>query len=378
MLVGRAYASDQHDPRNAAVLGLALGVCFTTCFVTGLLSHLSQHPTSWLSWPTRPAGLYRVTQGLHVATGIASIPLLAAKLWVVTTRFWSKPPVRDIAHAIERAMLFPLVGGSVFLLATGTLNTFQWYAWKFSFVPAHFWAAWITIGALIAHIGAKVTVTLDAVRRGDADRGELAGRASPADRRRFVGGVAAASTAITVATVGETVGWLHGVSVLAPRDPTVGPSGLPVNKTFRGARIHPDQVGADWRLRVHGRVDRPVELTIAQLRAMPQHEAVLPIACVEGWSASARWRGVRLREVLSHAGAHDGIDVRVESAQPRGGDRMSIVSSALAADPDTLLALEVNGDVLDMDHGYPLRLVAPARPGALQTKWITELVAIRP
>jgi hypothetical protein len=81
--IHRRFSSDLHDPRTAAILGIALGVTFTTCFITGLMSHFIQHPPTWLSWPTRPAGLYRVTQAIHVLTGITSIPLLLAKLWVV-------------------------------------------------------------------------------------------------------------------------------------------------------------------------------------------------------------------------------------------------------------------------------------------------------
>ena len=59
--------------RVAATLGIALGVMFTICFLTGVLSHLIQDPPSWFTWPARPAGTYRVTQGLHIATGIAGV-----------------------------------------------------------------------------------------------------------------------------------------------------------------------------------------------------------------------------------------------------------------------------------------------------------------
>ena len=51
----------------------------------------------------------------------------------------------------------------------------------------------------------------------------------------------------------------------------------------------------------------------------------------------------------------------------------SDVDADQAADPDTLLALEVDGDRLALDHGYPLRLIGPNRPGVLQTKWLREI-----
>jgi DMSO/TMAO reductase YedYZ molybdopterin-dependent catalytic subunit len=53
-----------------------------------------------------------------------------------------------------------------------------------------------------------------------------------------------------------------------------------------------------------------------------------------------------------------------------------VVDSEHADDPDTLLALELNGETLDLDHGYPVRLIAPDRPGVLQTKWISKVVVL--
>ncbi len=371
---GRRYVSPLHDTRVAAWLGMALGVTFTLCFATGLLSHLIQHPPGWFAWPARPAGAYRVTQGVHVAAGLASIPVLVAKLWVVAPRFWARPAVPDVAAGVERLMLFPLVGGGLFLLVTGTLNTFQWYPWGFFFTNAHYWAAWITIGGLVAHVGAKATVTWSVARRRRTVHGELAGQATPGDRRRFLGGVAFGAAALTIATVGQTLGPLRRISVLAPRDPRIGPQGLPVNKTARSAGVRASAVDDSYRLRVRGRQTTEIELTLAELRAMPQRSATLPIACVEGWSASARWTGVRLADVLALADAPADADVEVGSIQSGGRFRASTVIASVVADPDTLLALRLEGEVLALDHGYPLRLIAPNRPGVFQTKWVEELI----
>lgn len=379
----RYDGSELHETRTAAILGVSLGVAFTTCFLTGLFSHLLQHPPGWLSFPSRPAGLYRLTQGVHVATGLASIPLLVAKLWVVAPRFWARPAARNVAHAIERAMLFPLVAGSTFLLITGTFDTFQYYPWGqhgpapgFFFTEAHYWAAWITIGGLVAHIGAKTALTSATLRRGDPSAGELVGTAGRSERRWFLGAVAGGSAALTLATVGQTFRPFRGISSLGQRDPEIGPQGIPVNKTARSAQIKPDKVDGSWRLKVHGRIGRPVELTLDDLRAMPQHEATLPIACVEGWSANAHWKGVRVGDVLARVGAPDGASVVVSSIQARSRYRRSTLTHGQAADPDALFALELNGGVLAADHGYPLRLIAPNRPGVLQTKWLNEMEVV--
>ena len=168
--VGRRPTSRLHDPRTASILGIALGVSFTVCFATGLMSHLVQQPPGWLSWPTRPAGLYRITQGIHTVTGFASIPLLLAKLWVVIPKFAEWPPVRSFAHALERLALLPLVGGGIWLLLSGVANLARWYPWSFFFTSAHYAVAWVTVGAMIVHLGAKwATVRTHVGRRREVE-----------------------------------------------------------------------------------------------------------------------------------------------------------------------------------------------------------------
>ncbi|MBV8949757.1 MAG: molybdopterin-dependent oxidoreductase [Actinobacteria bacterium] len=373
------FASPLHDDRLAAILGIALGVTFTTCFVTGLVSHTLQHPPSWFTWPSRPAGLFRVTQGVHVATGIASIPLLLAKLWVVYPKLYRWPPVASVAHAVERISLVPLVGGALFQLFTGTANIAYWYRpMPFFFTVAHFWAAWITIGALVVHVGAKLTATRAALARRPAPVSSAPVEAARdgLTRRGFIGTVAAASGVLVVATVGETLRPLNRVSVLAPRRLGVGPQGRPVNRSAAAAGVLETARDPEYRFRVEGRVRRPLELSLDELRAMPQHEAVLPIACVEGWSYSARWRGVRVRDLLHAAGAHSGAGARVESLEAYSIYGSSPLNHLQAHDPDTLLALELDGHSLALDHGYPLRLIGPNRPGVDQTKWVHRMVVL--
>jgi DMSO/TMAO reductase YedYZ molybdopterin-dependent catalytic subunit len=355
------------DERAAAWLGLALGVTFAVCFATGLWSHLLQDPPPWFTPPARPAGLYRVTQGLHVTSGTASIPLLLAKLWTVRVRLVEWPPVRSVLHGIERLALLPLVGGGLFLLLSGTADVARWYPWTFFFPRAHFWAAWITIGALAVHVGAKAATTRAALRRRPAGEAD-------ADRRGFLAGVAGAAAVLAVATAGGTVSALSSLSALAQRRPGVGPQGLPVNKTAAAAHVAGAAQDPGYRLVVEGAVDRPLALGLDDLRALPAREASLPIACVEGWSASARWQGVPVRDLLDRAGARPGATVSVESLQQGGRYRRSQLAGAQLRDPDTLLALDLDGEPLHLDHGYPVRLIGPGRPGVLQTKWVARLV----
>lgn len=369
-MIASRFHSRLRDERTAALLGVALGFTFAICFATGLWSHLVQEPPTWFSRPPRPAGLYRITQGLHVATGLASIPLLLAKLWVVYPKLFDRPPFRSPASIAERMTLLPLVGGAVFLLGTGLANINLWYPWPFSFRPAHHAAAWITMGALVVHIAAKSALT------GDVIRGRRGGRVTQADRRAFLRTVVGAAAIVTVTTVGQTVGPLRKLALLAPRRPDVGPQGFPVNRTARAAGVIEAARDPRYRLVVTGRVGRELSLSRDDLVELASHEATLPIACVEGWSASVRWRGVRVGELLEMAGAPAGSTVRVESLQRRRAFRTSMLQPDETRDPDTLLATEANGESLHLDHGFPLRLIGPNRPGVLQTKWVTRLVVI--
>jgi len=370
-----AFTSPLHSPRTAALLGIALGTAFTICFLTGVLSHFIQQPPVWFTWPSRPAGLYRVTQGLHVATGIASIPLLLGKLWTVYPRLWQWPPLENLTHLVERLSLFPLVAGSVFLLFTGIANISLWYPWQFFFPAGHYWASWLTMGALIVHLGAKLAIVRDEVTR--RDPAELQATTDTAlSRRGFLGVIAGTASVLTLTTIGQTLSPLNRLAVLAPRRPDVGPQGFPVNKSAASAMVLESARDAGYSLKVTGLVERELSLSLDELGALRQSRATLPISCVEGWSATVDWEGIAVREILELAGVGTGHSVRVESLQPDGLYRASVLNPSHADDPDTLLALRCNGGALHLDHGYPVRLIGPNRPGVMQTKWVKELIVL--
>lgn len=367
-----SFGSHLRDERSAALLGRALGVAVSICFVTGYVSHLHQHPPSWLDMPARPVWGYQLTQGLHVATGLAMIPILLAKLWIVWPKLFGWPPARTVLHALERLSLLGLVGGALFEVTSGLINITQWYPWAFFFPRTHYLVAWLLVGAVLIHIGVK----LPAIRRGLAHQPDTAAedRAAPAgalSRRGLLVATSAAVVGVTLTTVGQTVRPLQRLALLAPRRPNIGPQGLPVNRTSEQAQVAALALAPAWALRVVGA--RTVSLTLAQLRAMPQHTSVLPIACVEGWSSTAHWSGVRMSDLLALVGAPAGASVKVKSLEAKGLYRASTLKSHQATDALTLVALDLNGAPLHLEHGYPARLIAPNRPGVLQTKWLSHI-----
>ena len=371
------FTSRLRSPAVASRVGLWLGIAFGLCFLTGLLSHQAQSPDPVFTFPTRPVWMYRFTQGLHVTAGTAAVPLLLVKLWAVFPKFFARPPKEPralLVEVLERGSIGVLVASSIFQLATGIANSAQWYPWTFDFKGTHYALAWVAIGSLVVHIAVKLPIIRDAlvgdIEDGTHDRESMEGR-PPLSRRGLVRTAFLASGAAVLTTAGSTVPWLRTVSVFGVRDGE-GPAGIPINKSAKAAAVVATALSDDYRLSVvHG--ENKLSFTRDELSRLQQRTHDLPIACVEGWSASGTWTGVRLRDLLDAVGAPRGRSVTVTSLQQEGPYRVCDVPEQFADDPLTLIALVLNGEPLALDHGYPCRLIAPNRPGVLQTKWVTKI-----
>ena len=372
------FTSRLRSPAVAARVGLWLGISFGICFITGLISHYAQNAGQPVAFPTSPAWGYRVTQGLHVITGIVSIPLLLVKLWAVFPKLFEAIPFRDpramIRTGLERASIAVLVAASIFQLATGLLNTTQWYPYAFSFRSTHYAVAWIAIGALIVHIVVKLPIIRDALTSNVDDTThdrDTATQDGAMSRRGLLRTTWAAAGIAALATAGSTVPLLRNVSIFGWRTGE-GPQGVPINRSAAAAQVTEADGGPSWRLEViNGGVT--TRWSREELAAMEQRTETLPIACVEGWSASGEWTGVRLRDLLDQAGVPKNKDVLVRSLQRRFAFGVSTLQGNFADDDRTLLALKLNGEDISLDHGYPIRLIAPNRPGVLQTKWLQSV-----
>ena len=382
------FTSTVRSTALTARLGRALGIAFGICFLTGLLSYTQYLTWAWLPKPAVPAWGYRLTQGIHVTTGIASIPLVLIKLWSVYPNLFRFPPLRSLVHALERGSIAVLVAASLVQLVTGFVNALNWYPFRWDFVLVHHYLAYVVIGALLLHVGIKLPDIVYGLRARLADADVLteipwdenpvshsnAGEVPPPPTagisRRGVLAASGIGVGIVVATsVGQTVTPLEPIGLLAIRRWRQGPQQVPVNRTAEQAAIIPAATATDWMLRVDG--PRPYVITLDDLARATLTEDRLPINCVEGWSVGASWRGLSLLELVVRAGGGPDSTVRVVSLEPAG-----IFNASEIGGPQlgrALLATHLNGERLDLDHGYPLRLIAPNRAGVLNTKWLAKV-----
>lgn len=178
----RALGSPVRTTRMAVVIGRLLGVAVLVCFATGLYSHFLQDPLPWMRFPTRPVQLYRWTQGLHVTTGTAMIPLLLAKLWTVYPRLFAWPPVTSWRSGLERLSIAALISSTLLQVAIGLVNTYQWYPWPFSFRAAHYGLSFVIVGALALHIAIKLPLIARYWRAGEPDQSVADHEAIPDER----------------------------------------------------------------------------------------------------------------------------------------------------------------------------------------------------
>ncbi len=370
-----SFTSRLRSAAVAARVGMWLGICFLVALVTGVISHYAQVDHQPVPLPASPSRLYQLTQGLHVAAGTAAIPLLLIKLWVVFPKLFQPMPrrVREaLPTALERGSIAILVSTSIVQLTTGLLNVAQWYPWGFSFRNTHFALAFVAVGALLIHIAVKLPVVRDALT-GDIDDTSNdrpnAVQAGPVSRR---GVLALAGTSAAAAAFLYTAGTIPGVGRLAALSSRSRAHGIPINRTARSAGVVAAASSSAYRLEVvHGATTR--SLTREDMLAMRQRTHILPIACVEGWSVAGEWGGVRLRDLLDLVDAPRGREVRVRSIQTFSASSDTVLPPNFADDDRTLLALHLDGETLSMDHGYPTRLIAPDRPGVMQTKWVSRI-----
>lgn len=136
-----------------------------------------------------------------------------------------------------------------------------------------------------------------------------------------------------------------------------------------------------WSLRVHGMVDRELEIGFADLLEREMIERYITLSCVSNevggdLVGNAKWQGVLMRDLLDEAGIQDGATQVV--SRSIDGWSCGSPTSAIMDGRDAMLAIAMNGEPLPAEHGYPVRLVVPGLYGYVSaTKWVTEIEMTR-
>ena len=172
----------------------------------------------------------------------------------------------------------------------------------------------------------------------------------------------------------------------------------PVSRFFVRNHFYIPQIEVSrWELAIEGLVEKPFRLKLEEIQRMPQVERVITLECAgngraffephvagiqwrKGAVGTARWKGVRLRDLLSRAVlkpkakqlAFDGADTGMVTAP----DFVRSIPAEKCLHPDTLLATGMNGAPLPVVHGFPLRLITPGWEGAACVKWLTKITAL--
>jgi len=149
----------------------------------------------------------------------------------------------------------------------------------------------------------------------------------------------------------------------------IEPEALIVNSYKFTPKIDP----VSFRLIVEGDIDNPLNLSIADIQAMPHTSMIIRHVCVEGWAAIVQWGGLQLRDIIALTKPKQNVRyVYFESAD--GYYESWDIASALH--PQTLMAYEKNGQPLPIENGAPLRLAAPIKLGYKQSKWVTRIILV--
>jgi DMSO/TMAO reductase YedYZ molybdopterin-dependent catalytic subunit len=403
-----AWRSPIRGPWLTSVFGFLLLISLPLVILTGLLDYIAYGPQlhqsipahvgflhlPYFNWPTRPTWLFQLTEGLHVTLGLVLVPVVLAKLWSVMPRLFTWPPVRSVANLLERLSIILIVGGIVFEMVTGILNIQYDYIFGFSFYQAHYFGAWVFIAGFLMHVALKLPTMVKSLRSrsfrtelhtslpdthpepSEPDGLVASSPAAPTMSRRgalaLVGGGAAM---VAVLTVGQSIGGVaRKAALLLPRGRSYGngPNDFQINRTAVAASIKTAQTGTRWKVTLSGG-PKKVTLSRSKLLAMEQHSASLPIACVEGWATTQNWSGVRLKDLATLAGVSQPRSAQIQSLEKHGAFAQARLQSNQILDPDSMLALKVNGVDLSLDHGFPARIIVPALPGVHNTKWVRSI-----
>jgi DMSO/TMAO reductase YedYZ molybdopterin-dependent catalytic subunit len=256
---------------------------------------------------------------------------------------------------------------------------------------------------LLVRAGSPQVILAAAAQRA---RGGYRGAAEPevvgTNRRNFLlAGVTAAGAAVVAGVAGKvlgkqqaltTGGSRNAVALPAPLSkapplkpgaeftvPGISPFYTPNASFYRvdTALVVPQLTTANWQLRIHGMVDKPITINYDDLMKRPQIQRDITIICVSesvggAYTGNARWQGARLADLLREAGVHPGAaQIVMRDVQ---GMAIGVSTQAVLDGRDAMLAVAMNGVPLPPEHGFPVRVVVPGLYGYVSaTKWVVDM-----
>lgn len=298
----------------------------------------------------------------------------------------------------RRRTLYGAIGGLVLFVTAAGIEAWRGFPGSTPLVVLP-WLALVLVGggALLGRAFAAASGT-----PGESPQNGLA-------RRRFLRLVGTGSFAVIVTAAGVSLlarkgrksGPAPGQEELVDAARTSGPAASPApaelekrfppvpgtrreltpNSEFYRIDINlrpPTIDGQAWRLKLGGLVERPLSLSLDDIRSRPSQTQALTLSCISNpvggdLISASFWTGTPFKGLLDEAGLKEGVrEIAIEAAD----GFYESVPLAEAVDPRTLLVYEMNGETLSPDHGYPLRIFIPGHFGMKQPKWITGMEAI--
>jgi DMSO/TMAO reductase YedYZ molybdopterin-dependent catalytic subunit len=137
---------------------------------------------------------------------------------------------------------------------------------------------------------------------------------------------------------------------------------------------------ADYRLEITGLVERPLSLSLADLRAMPKHEQTTLHTCIQGWTSIGNWGGVPIREILARCRPRPGARFLAFHSygkhEKSGAPCYECLDIALDGFPQTILAYELDGVPLPIQHEAPLRQRVETKLGFKMVKFLRSIEVV--
>jgi DMSO/TMAO reductase YedYZ molybdopterin-dependent catalytic subunit len=332
---------------SKASLDRVLAVLTVASVATGGLALMAGNPASAWVFGTHAVatGLLAITVALKLRSSIPA---------AVGRRRWG---TLALGLALSLVASASLALGYLWV-ASGRIVTVQ----GFTVMTLHAWAGLVLLPILAGHLVPRRWRLLRASDGAVARAGErlLTRRAALTTFGVVVAGLA----------VGQGAALLERLAGGARR--FTGSRYLPAGTIPPGTQFLLDQAppvdAATWRLRAHGRVERPLELSLAELRSFGETDLVATLDCTSGWAVETTWRGVPLGIVLDALGPAPGSrSVNVRSATGW------LTSLPIDEARSCLLATGVAGQPLPDANGAPCRLVVPDQRGFAWAKWLVDI-----